>query len=722
MRIKTRVSLGFSAVALIALLLGLLGYLGATRSQSAVQALGEERLPGVQSVLEMQIALSQVVTGVRTLLDQHADLDARQREYGQITQARQKYRAAMEVYESLPRSDAEEALWQSFLATLPAWVEANNEILALHRQLDEARQRGQDMTPLQERLSEMTMGQTLVYQIEAFSFLDQVVYLNMAAASSDVDASLKQAADLKSISLLAMILGVLLAGFLGFSITRAITRPLRQMVLAVETVSENGDFGQRVEYQGEDEIGQVIRAFNKLLAMQQAALAEASATVAALAAGEIHQRVQGDYAGDLLALKEGINRSATTIEFTVAELRKVMAAIRRGEFDLKIHSDQVSGEFSAMLKDADVGMQALYQSIQGIITVMSQTQQGVFTFRVEADAEGDLLRLKEMVNTSVQALEEAMADISQIMVAQAEGDLTQRIQRSYPGELGVVTQAANHTADKLDEVVVSIREAVEAVNTAAAEIAAGNADLSQRTEEQASSLEETASSLEELTSTVSLNAEKAQKANSLVHDASLLAEDGGRKAQHVVSTMQAIRESSARIAEITSMIDAIAFQTNILALNAAVEAARAGEQGRGFAVVASEVRALAQRSASAAREIKDLITESSSIIAEGGELVGETGTAIARIVEAVRHVTLLMGEISTASQEQSDGIEQVNRAVTQMDQVTQQNAALVEEAAAAAESLEEQARVLLDTVAIFRLQQTGILALPNHPASDSWAS
>ena len=295
---------------------------------------------------------------------------------------------------------------------------------------------------------------------------------------------------------------------------------------------------------------------------------------------------------------------------------------------------------------------------------------------------------------------EAMKDISS-----GDGDLTVRLDEEGKDELSELTHHFNLFVVKIENLVADIKESVVSITTASGEIAAGNSDLSQRTEEQASSLEETASSLEELTSAVKQNADNAQQANHLAQDASKVAAQGGEKARRVVVTMEEISSSSDRIAEITTLIDSIAFQTNILALNAAVEAARAGEQGRGFAVVAGEVRVLAQRSAAAAKEIKELISESVETVKGGSALVQETGATIEQIVSSVKRVTDLMGEISAASGEQSQGIEQVNQAVIQMDDVTQQNAALVEEAAAAAESLEEQSQALSDAVSTFKISK-----------------
>jgi methyl-accepting chemotaxis protein len=285
----------------------------------------------------------------------------------------------------------------------------------------------------------------------------------------------------------------------------------------------------------------------------------------------------------------------------------------------------------------------------------------------------------------------------------AAGDLTMKVETKANDQTSLLASMKSMT-ENLRKIVGEVRYGTESIATASNEIAAGNADLSQRTEEQASSLEETASSMEELASTVKSNAENAKQANRLAAEASEVAVKGGTVVGEVVQTMSSINESSKKIADIIGVIDGIAFQTNILALNAAVEAARAGEQGRGFAVVASEVRTLAQRSASAAKEIKELISDSVSKVDNGTKLVDEAGKTMDEVVGAVKRVTDIMGEITAATNEQSAGIDQVNTAVGQMDQVTQQNAALVEEAAAAAESMREQASGLQSAVAVFKLE------------------
>jgi methyl-accepting chemotaxis protein len=292
-----------------------------------------------------------------------------------------------------------------------------------------------------------------------------------------------------------------------------------------------------------------------------------------------------------------------------------------------------------------------------------------------------------------------------VQVAQtvASGDLTSRIEVKTQDETGQLLRALKAMNDSLVNIVGEVRTGTETIATASGQIASGNLDLSSRTEEQASSLEETASSMEELTSTVKQNADNARQANQLAVSASEVASKGGSVVSQVVGTMGSINASSKKIVDIIGVIDGIAFQTNILALNAAVEAARAGEQGRGFAVVASEVRNLAQRSAAAAKEIKVLIDDSVTKVDAGTRLVDEAGATMGEIVDSIRRVTDIMGEITAASAEQTSGIEQINQAIVQMDQVTQQNASLVEEAAAAAESMQDQATKLMQTVGVFKM-------------------
>ncbi|MGX4640453.1 methyl-accepting chemotaxis protein [Massilia sp. SYSU DXS3249] len=294
----------------------------------------------------------------------------------------------------------------------------------------------------------------------------------------------------------------------------------------------------------------------------------------------------------------------------------------------------------------------------------------------------------------------------------ASGDLTRRIDATSRDETGALLRALRHMNDSLVRIVTEVRGGTDTIAGASGEIAAGNLDLSRRTEEQAASLEETAASMEQITGTVRQNADNARQANQLAITASNVAIEGGAVVGQVITTMGSINESSRKIVDIIGVIDGIAFQTNILALNAAVEAARAGEQGRGFAVVASEVRTLAQRSAAAAKEIKTLIGDSVDKVDAGAKLVDQAGATMEQVVESIRRVTDIMAEITSASAEQTSGIEQVNQAIAQMDEATQQNAALVEESAAAAGSMQDQAAKLAQAVGVFKVEGAVAAAVP----------
>jgi len=484
--------------------------------------------------------------------------------------------------------------------------------------------------------------------------------------------------------------------------SRAGDQLLLKKLLSASREWRQGSVDVRVTYIGGKErpLQQLAWLLNDLMDQVETAQTDMYYSLAYVIYGDFSRKSypEGLHGGFATALKQ-LNAVAKTLSATTSAITELMNAIAEGDFNKRVDVN-VEGEYRLAVDRAMQAMQAMQSMLGDVGNVMGGVAQGDISQRVRAEGRGDLGKLKDDINLSLDALG-SLDDISIIASALSEGDLTKTISKDYPGTFGAVIAGMNGTVENLRSLVEEIKDSTNNINTAAKEIAAGNNDLSHRTEEQAASLEETAASMEELTSTVQLNAKNAQYANQLAVGATDIAGKGVAVVDQVVTTMEGINESSRKIVDIITVIDGIAFQTNILALNAAVEAARAGEQGRGFAVVAGEVRNLAQRAAAAAGEIKSLISDSVEKVEDGTKLVAQAGKTMEEIVGAIRGVTVIMSEIRNASVEQTSGIEQVNQAIGQMDEVTQQNAALVEQAAAAAESLEEQAQSLSVTVGRF---------------------
>ena len=420
--------------------------------------------------------------------------------------------------------------------------------------------------------------------------------------------------------------------------------------------------------------------------------------------------------------EEKLNEMFASLPGTTEEEKAIMVKLRINDavatpiMDRVIElglNNQPEEAITVLINDLRPAQKELMETISTMITLQTKLNE-----QVVADAEQAYVRARGLIfaltgfaivfgaGVALFITRSVTRPLSQaVKVAEtvASGDLTAHIEIDSQDETGQLLLALKNMNASLVGIVSEVRAGTDTIATTSSQIAAGNQELSTRTEGQASSLEETAASMEEMTSTVKQNADNARQANQLALSASSVAVKGGSVVSQVVSTMDLINTSSRKIVDIIGVIDGIAFQTNILALNAAVEAARAGEQGRGFAVVAAEVRNLAQRSAAAAKEIKTLIDDSVNKVEEGSKQVAEAGKTMDEIVGSVKHVTDIMAEITAASQEQTSGIEQINQAIAQMDQVTQQNAALVEEASTAADSLQEQAASLSEVVSVFKL-------------------
>lgn len=406
------------------------------------------------------------------------------------------------------------------------------------------------------------------------------------------------------------------------------------------------------------------------------------------------------FPGKKAFINNTIEQVRSNLKALIADVNILSQASVEGKLATRADALKHEGDFRRIVHGINDTLDAVIGPLNVAAEYVDRISKGDVPARIVDDYKGDFNEIKTNLNVLIDAMNLMTETAQQI----AQGDLTVEVhERSHQDQLmkALAAMVAN-----LREIVGNVGSSSGSIATATKQIATGNADLAQRTETQASSLEEIASSMEELTSTVKQNADNSQQANQLAIDASDVAVKGGTVITRVVDTMESISASSKKIADIISVIDGIAFQTNILALNAAVEAARAGEQGRGFAVVAGEVRNLAQRSAAAAKEIKELISDSVDKVGNGSKLVGEAGQTMQEIVTSIKRVTDIMSEISAASLEQSSGIEQVNTAITSMDEITQQNASVVQEASSAAAALEEQAQLLVEAVNRFKLDES----------------
>ncbi|WP_372362761.1 methyl-accepting chemotaxis protein [Xanthomonas sp. NCPPB 1325] len=533
------------------------------------------------------------------------------------------------------------------------------------------------------------------------AFIDLQEAKNRAAAKQAVAT----ARGFAMLMVISTVVALLLGATIAFLLTRSVVLPLRQSLQLAQRINE-GDLRSQDAPTGSDESGQLLRAMQLMQHRLQDVISAQRTMASRHDAGEISYRTDAQrFPGEYGHMVQDTNALVHAHVQTQLRMTEVMGRYAVG--DLAPEIEQYPGEKAAITAT----MQQVKQNLRAINAQIHALTQaacaGDFALRGQPDKfEHDFRLMVENLNTMMATSDTNLAKFSELLRAIADGDLTVRMSGNFHGVFASMRDDANSTVHHLTDIVTRIQTTSNSIGFAAEDITGGNQELTRRSEQQAASLEETAASMEELTSTVKQNAEHAGRANQLALGAATIASQGRDVVGQVIEQMSGIEASSKRIADIISVIDGIAFQTNILALNAAVEAARAGEQGRGFAVVASEVRTLSHRSSDAAREIKRLIDDSVQRVADGSTLVHQAGTTMGEVVTSVQHVTDIIGHISAASQEQAGGIEQVNYTIAQMDETTQQNVRLVEAASTAAHALEEHSTQLTRAVEVFKVNAT----------------
>jgi methyl-accepting chemotaxis protein len=731
--IKSRLVTIIATLSFLLITIGLLGLSGMSRTNDSLRSVfvdsttGLAEMDGIlRAILSNRIAVNNAVA--------FPNDENLKKQLEHVVENKASIDKAWDAYIAKPHTPEEAALADIFLKERTAFVkEALLPAVAALRNRDYSGARS------------IVENKVAILGVKASEAADAIIQYQLDTAKKEYERSQSNYSLSRIIAVTAIFVGLILALVMGFALMRAFTVPVQRAIGYLGKLFE-GKYDNIIEIENHDEIGKMMDSLQSMqiklgFDINESKRVANEATRIQIALDNVATNVMiADNDRTIIYMNKSVDVMLKNAE---KDIQKDLPNFRAtglvgtsidGFHKNPAHQKQLLATFTSTWKTevmiggrtfslvANPVLNAKGDRLGSVVEWNDRTAEVATEKEVAAIVEGavlgDFSRRMDMqgkegffkllgdgMNKLTETSEVGLSEVVRMLSALSKGDLTDRITNEYHGTFGQLKDDSNATAENLKEIIAQVKEATDTINTASKEIAAGNTDLSQRTEEQASSLEETAASMEELTSTVKQNAENAKQANQLAKGASEIAVKGGDVVGQVVGTMSSINESSRKIVDIISVIDGIAFQTNILALNAAVEAARAGEQGRGFAVVAAEVRNLAQRSAAAAKEIKTLIGDSVDKVEVGTKLVDEAGKTMEEIVNAVKRVTDIMAEISAASLEQSSGIEQVNQAITQMDEVTQQNAALVEEAAAAAESMEEQAQTLAQAVAIFKLDE-----------------
>jgi len=689
-RVAWRLGLGFGLLLLLVAAVVATGATATMVQKRAMEQVVEVGVAKVRLLSEMLDANNQMMVVRREMLIRQGEDRANDEQ--RIAALVKRYEASWTAYQALPGDAEGKVIGETIAAKRALARPLNKQTSELMEQGDFPGAVALTLGPVQEAANGWNKA-----------LADGVAYEEKESREAAAEAirlgerSLLQLLVLGGVALLAGIAASVLIG-------RSMTGPLARAVQLAERLSK-GELDQEFRLGGRDELTQLGEAMASVRQSVQAAIGAQLQMAEQHEAGAIRYRMDASaFPGDFGRMVQATNHlveSHVQVQLLMAEVMQ-----RYAIGDLSRDLPEYPGEKGTLTRT----LAAVKQSLMAINAQIDELARAARAgdFSVRGDAAAFQYQFQAMVNhlNGMMASSQAsIADVSDVLRAISHGNLTARMEGEYEGVFACMRDDANATTTQLTGIVRGIQVAADSINNAAQELAAGNNDLSRRTEQQAANLEEAAASMEELTSTVRQNAELARQADSEAHAAGVAVRETEQAMAQMATVMGEIDQSSARISEISTVIDGIAFQTNILALNAAVEAARAGEQGRGFAVVASEVRTLAQRAGVAAKEIKELIEDAAAKVQSGLAVTVESEAAIARVAQASSRTTQLMSDIAAASKEQAAGIEQVNQVVVQMDQVTQQNAALVEEATAASRALEEQAHALTTSVSVFQLEQ-----------------
>ncbi len=689
-RVAWRLGLGFGLLLLLVAAVVATGATASVVQKRAMQQVVDVSVAKVRLLSQMLDANNQMMVVRREMLIRQGE--DRGSDEKRIADLVKRYEASWAAYQALPGDAEGKAIAETIAAKRAIARPLNKQTSELMEQGDYPGAVALTLGPVQEAANGWNKALS-----DGVDFEEKESREAAAEAIRLGERSLLQLLVLGGVALLVGIGASVMIG-------RSLTGPLARAVNLAERLSK-GQLDQEFHLGGRDELTQLGEAMASVRQSVQAAIGAQLQMAEQHEAGAIRYRMDasafpGDF-GRMVQATNSLVESHVQVELLMAE---VMQRYAMG--DLSRDLPDYPGEKGTLTRTLAAVKQSLMAINAQIDELARAARAGDFSMRGDAAAfQYQFKTMVEHLNGMMASSQASIADVSDVLRAISHGDLTARMEGEYEGVFARMRDDANTTTAQLTGIVRGIQVAADSINNAAQELAAGNNDLSRRTEQQAANLEEAAASMEELTSTVRQNAELARQADSEAHAAGAAVRETEQAMAQMASVMGEIDQSSARISEISTVIDGIAFQTNILALNAAVEAARAGEQGRGFAVVASEVRTLAQRAGVAAKEIKELIEDAAAKVKSGLAVTVESEAAIARVAQASSRTTQLMSDIAAASKEQAAGIEQVNQVVVQMDQVTQQNAALVEEATAASRALEEQAHALTTSVAVFQLEQ-----------------